>query len=275
MGNINLQLYSFMDGAPYDTKNNLQLTSKMGYDGVELFGPNLEIPAPEMKKLLQELGLQPISLHTSTDQILDLLPYAKCLEMQFIGIGMATLINDEAVYTFSEQLNSLGEICHKEGIMITYHNHTQEFAKCQDQTMLEVLIERTNPQYVGFELDAGWCAAAGVDPIAFVKKHSGRIKLIHIKESSEVIGVQPTIDLKQMPLDKNGAPIFSPEVKAMFEHAQKINCAAGKGIVDWAALKKAADQHGCAAYIVEREYTYDGNRQACLQADLNYYRTII
>ena len=57
MGKINLQMYSFMDGTMNDSRENLKLASEMGYDGVELFGPNFEIPAEELKALLTELHL--------------------------------------------------------------------------------------------------------------------------------------------------------------------------------------------------------------------------
>ena len=49
--------------------------------------------------------------------------------------------------------------------------------------MIDVLMKETNPDYVSFELDAGWCAAAGFDPIELVQTYSGRVKLIHVKES--------------------------------------------------------------------------------------------
>ena len=57
MGKINLQMYSFMDGEHNDTRENLKLASQMGYDGVELFGPNLELPLEELKGLLEEYHL--------------------------------------------------------------------------------------------------------------------------------------------------------------------------------------------------------------------------
>ena len=62
MGKINLQMYSFMDGTMNDSRENLKLASEMGYDGVELFGPNLEIPAEELKALLEKLHLEPVSM---------------------------------------------------------------------------------------------------------------------------------------------------------------------------------------------------------------------
>ena len=124
-------------------------------------------------------------------------------------------------------------------------------------------------------LDAGWCAAAGFDPIVFVEQYSGRVKLIHIKESSRVVGPQPPMDFSTLPKDENGAPIFSAELKKTMEELDRINCRAGEGLVDWKALKEAADQNGCQAYIVEREYSVSGNRLNDLKADLEYYRTQI
>lgn len=274
MEKINLQMYSFMDGTMNDTRENLKAASEMGYAGVELFGPNLELPVEELKTLLDEYHLEPVSMHVSTDQVLEKLPYAKALGMKFIGIGMQTMMDEDAVHAFAEKLNELGEACSREGLTLTYHNHTQEFGSYGDKRIIDILLAETKPEYVGFELDAGWCAAAGCDPLAFIRENSGRVRLIHIKESSEAIGVQPYIDFAGIKKDEKGMPLFTPEQKAEMERAKKINCAAGEGLVDWKALKAAADEHGCAAYIVEREYSYEGSRLDCLKADIAYYKTV-
>lgn len=275
MGKINLQMYSFTDGTMNDTRENLKAAAEMGYDGVELFGPNLELSPEEMKGLLEEYGLTPVSMHVGTEQILEKLPYAKALGMKFIGIGMQPMMNEEEVHAFAEKLNELGEAVNKEGLMLTYHNHTQEFGSWGGKRIIDILLEETNPAHVAFELDAGWCAAAGVDPISFIRQNSGRIKLVHIKESSQEIGVQPCIDFGALEKDENGAPVLGEDLIAQMDKAKKINCRAGEGLVDWKALKKEADAHGCAAYIVEREYSYEGTRLECLKADIDYYRTVV
>lgn len=272
---ICLQMYSFADGDHNDTRENLKLASEMGYDGVELFGMNLGIPAEEMKQLLLQHHLTPVSMHVSADQILTYLPYASALGMKFIGIAMQTMMNEEEVHAFAKRLNELGEACSREGIRLTYHNHTQEFGSYGEKRIIDILMEETDPALVGFELDAGWCAAAGVDPIAFVREKSGRICLIHIKESSEVIGPQPFMDWGSIKRDENGMPILSEEMAAQMDHQKKINCAAGEGLVDWKALKETADAQGCAAYIVEREYSYAGTRPECLKADVDRYRELL
>ena len=348
MGKVNLQMYSFMDGTMNDSRENFRRAAEMGYDGVELFGPDFEIPAEELKTLLEELKLEPVSLHApKTEMVEGLIPFANALGMQFIGIGMEVLKDEESVHSFAKTLNRIGKACAEKGLMLTYHNHTQEFADCgrigsvpgaagaaeeqqaagkpcgdvqpenrhaageacvsvqpenrhaageacvsvqpenrhaaetaldssrRTDRVIDVLMRETEPEYVSFELDAGWCAAAGFDPIAFVEQYSGRVKLIHIKESSQVVGPQPPMDFGSLPRDENGAPIFSDELKKTMEELDRINCRAGEGLVDWKALKEAADQNGCQAYIVEREYSVSGNRLNDLKADLEYYRTQI
>lgn len=272
MDQIYLQMYSFGDNDPANTEKNLKAAAEMGYCGVELFGPNFALDTEKMKQVLEENHLKAVSLHTQADSIIGMIPYAKALGLNFMGIAMEYLPDAEAAFAFAKRLNEMGEKCQEEGILLTYHNHTQEFKQCGDKKILEIIAENTNPEYVGLELDAGWCAAAGEDPIAFIKKYEGRVKLVHVKESGIVIGVQPAINPKEMKFDENGRPQFSEEMMLSFKKSQEMNCAAGDGIVDWKELKKVADACGCKAYIVEREYSYAGERLDCLKADIAYYK---
>lgn len=280
MTKINIQMYSFNEGwdKPYDNEAVFRSASEMGYDGVELFGPNFAMDPNELKTLLTTLQLNPISMHApGTDKVEEMIPFAKALDMQFIGIGMEIMRNEKEVHAYAKRLNELGSICKNNGLTLTYHNHTQEFAPCEGKRIIDVLMEETNPEYVSFELDAGWCAAAGFDPIEVVTQYSGRVKLIHIKESDRVIGPQPPMDFSNLPKDENGMPIFSEEQKANMLRDKQLNCPAGKGIVDWAKLKEVADAHGCVGYTVERELTPEGfaDRKAVLKADLEYYRSVM
>lgn len=93
MGKINLQMYSFMDGTMNDSRENLKLASEMGYDGVELFGPNLEIPAEELKALLKEYHLEPVSMHApKTEMVESLIPLAEALNWMQAGVQQPDMI---------------------------------------------------------------------------------------------------------------------------------------------------------------------------------------
>lgn len=272
MEKLYLQMYSFGEFDSDLVEEHLRLAHEMGYYGVELFGPNFAIEADQMRQLLDTYQLDPLSMHTSTDFVLDMIPYANALGIKYMVIGMEYLPDLEAAKAFAKILNELGEQCYKNGIMLGFHNHTQEFRACKEKRIIDVLMEETNPSYVFLELDAGWCAAAGEDPIAFLHRYQDRVRLVHIKESSNVIGVQPAIDPKDMRFDETGFPIFSEEEMQRHKRNIEINCAAGEGLVDWKELREVADGYGCVGYIVEREYSYCGERIACLQADINYYK---
>ncbi|MCF0228824.1 MAG: TIM barrel protein, partial [Parasporobacterium sp.] len=161
MARINLQMYSFADGNNEDTRANLRAAARMGFDGVELFGPNFSIPAGEMKIILTILKLEAVSLHAETENIESMIPYAKTLGMKFIGIGMKNMFSDEEVHAYAKTLDELGARCRQAGLTLTYHNHTQEFAPCGDRRIIDVLLQETSPENLSMELDAGWCAAAG------------------------------------------------------------------------------------------------------------------
>lgn len=277
MAEINLQMYSFADGTMEDSRENLRMAAQMGYAGVELFGPNFQIPAEEMKELLKNLNLRAVSLHTDTDSAVNMIPYAKVLGLAFIGIGMQTLLCDADVHAFAAALNSIGRTCAENGIALTYHNHTQEFAPCEGKRIIDVLLAETEPELVSMELDAGWCAAAGFSPEKFVREYPGRVKLIHIKESSCVIGPQPPMDWAKVPRDEKGIPVFTQAQKDDMQRQKKINCPAGAGLVDWAELKRIADANGCRHYIVEREFTPApyASRLEVLTADIRYYSSVL
>ncbi|MFV0465441.1 MAG: sugar phosphate isomerase/epimerase family protein [Lachnospiraceae bacterium] len=273
---LNLQMYSFMDGEHNDSKENLKLASQMGFQGVELFGPDFMIPAEEMKQLLEEYGLQAVSLHAPmTAMVEQLIPYAQTVGMSYIGIGMETLKNESDVHAFAKELNRIGGICRENGLRLTYHNHTQEFAKYKDQTIMEILMAETEPDLVSFELDAGWAAAAGVDPVQFVKDHTQRVRLLHIKESSKVIGPQPPMDFSGFEKDADGRPVLPEEIKKTLDENRMINCPAGDGLVDWKIMTQTAAENGCDYFIVEREYAPSGKRIEWLTNDINFYHELL
>lgn len=270
MDKVYLQMFSFGEFDPALTKDQICAAADMGYNGVELFATNFEMPVEEMKKLLESKGLEAVSLHTNADNIEQMIPYAKALGMKYMGIGMHYIPDHKAAVEFAGMLNSLGEKCAEHGIMVTYHNHTQEFNVFDGEKVIDTLMNHTDPKLVGFELDAGWCSAAGENTVEFINNHKGRIKLLHVKETNKVIGPEPPMNPADMKFDEKGHPVITEEMKKANELKMQMDCATGEGINDWNAIKAAADAQGCEIYIVEREYTYKGSRIDCLKEDLEY-----
>ena len=76
-------------------------------------------------------------------------------------------------------------------------------------------------------------------------------------------------------LDADGKPIFPPEFLKMKEEHDKLNVPQGQGIVDWKAVKAAADaQCDNVIYVVEREASYNDpqDRVACLAEDIAWLK---
>lgn len=48
--------------------------------------------------------------------------------------------------------------------------------------LYEVLVEKTNPEYVNLEMDLGWVVATGNDPLELFTKYPGRFPLWHLKD---------------------------------------------------------------------------------------------
>ncbi|OYW25562.1 MAG: hypothetical protein B7Z44_18600, partial [Caulobacter sp. 12-67-6] len=115
---------------------------------------------------------------------------------------------------FADELSTIGAKLKASGIGFGYHNHNYEFARVGDRTGYDILVQESDPAAVSFELDVGWAAAAGQDPVALFQKNSGRYTGMHIKDIKAT--TQPNIALKMDPSD------------------------VGSGRLDWKAILPAA-----------------------------------
>lgn len=283
MDKIYLQLYSFGGDCELSMEEKLQKTAEIGYAGVEYAGGYGGLSASEMKKLLQKLNLEAVSSHVSMDSIVRDLPYMAELGAKMIIVPGYPFANKAEAIELAEMLNKNGKEAAKYGMKIGYHNHTSEFFVDEGKPILEYVIENTDPAYVSFQLDCGWASAAGIDPVQYINKHAGRFIAVHVKENNNVIGpdkprsAHAVMEEPPFKLDKNGKPIIPEDVKRSFEKRLRLNSPTGRGIVDWKAVKAAADAQGCIAYIVEREWSYNEpqDRVQCLKEDFKYLKNNI
>ncbi len=280
MEKINLQLYSFGHDSPLTPLEKIKTAGKMGYAGVEFARDYDGIPAEDVQKALQEAGVTADSAHVAFEFMEQDIPYLAKLGVKYVACPMTAFCDAEEAKEVAEELNKFGKFAKPYGITIGYHNHTQEFNVDQGKYLYDWVMENTDPETVAFEIDCGWASAAGINPVEYIKNHAGRIAAIHIKENGAVIGPDPAQSRKNPPqwpkfeLDENGKPIFPPEFLAKMAERDKLNVPTGSGIVDWKAVKAAADaQREGVIYVVEREASYGGkDRVSCLQEDINWLK---
>jgi sugar phosphate isomerase/epimerase len=135
------------------------------------------------------------------------------------------------------------------GIALGYHNHNIEFAPIGKTTGWDILARETDPKLVHFEIDIGWVAAGGLDPVAFLKRHNGRVRWMHVKDlkattkTNYVLSMDPT------------------EV--------------GSGKLDWSKILPAAHKAGVQHFYVEQEPPFEMARMAAAEKSFGYLAKLV
>jgi sugar phosphate isomerase/epimerase len=185
MADIYLQLYSIKEEAQGSFEEALKLTAKCGYTGVEFAG-YFGLNADQMRSLLKKYNLTAVSSHVGPDKLRasldDEIAYAKDLGYKMIVCPWLPCKTEEDTVKDAKFLEECAQKAAKEGIVIGYHNHNQEFAKFNGKYAMDIILE--NAPSVKFEPDVFWVAFAGVDPVSYITplEKSGRICAIHAKE---------------------------------------------------------------------------------------------
>lgn len=78
--------------------------------------------------------------------------------------------------------NKAGKILQENGLTLCYHPHGYEFQPYGKGTLLDYIIQNTDPKYVSFEMDVFWIQFGGGDPVALLQKYGNRWKLMHLKD---------------------------------------------------------------------------------------------
>ena len=107
----------------------------------------------------------------------------KALDTNMLRIGMLPITcmgSREKAVDFVKRADEMAERLGEHGIDLYYHNHHVEFVKYDGQYLLDII--RDNTKKMGFELDIHWIHRGGENPVEFVKKYAGRIRLLHLKD---------------------------------------------------------------------------------------------
>ena len=239
-GETGLQLYSLRDSFKKDVPGSLDKVKAFGIHEVELAGTYDLAPAVLLKELSAR-GLQPLSIHFQygalSKELAKCVADAKALGLKYVAcpwIPHGALFTMENAEKAAADFNAWGEAFAKEGITFAYHNHGYEFrpvAEGAEKTFLDVLMERTNPKFVAFEMDVFWVAHPGADPVKFLNKYPGRWQLMHLKDIAK--GAHTGVYTGHAPNEES--------------------VALGTGQVQWPAVLSAASKAGVKHYFIEDE----------------------
>ncbi len=185
---VALQLYTVRDETARDFKQTVRRVAEIGYAGIEFAGYG-DLTAKDMNALLDETGLKAAGTHVALTALQDDLEHQidysleiGCSLLVLPWIDKQLLLNEESFKQTAAKLNTFGQRCKDSNLTFGYHNHNFEFEKVGSETLLERLAAATDPALVKLELDTYWAAYAGVDPVELIRRYTGRVASLHLKD---------------------------------------------------------------------------------------------
>lgn len=236
-GPVGLQLYSLRNEFAKDVPGSMALVRDMGIKYVELAG-TYNMPADKFNSVMAEHGFKPIAAHFPYERFRDdaegVAKEAKALNLKYAGVAWIPHNGD-----FDEKLcrevinvfNHAGEVMAKHGVRFFYHQHGYEFQPYGDGTLMDLLIQGTNPKYVTFEMDIFWVVFPAQDPVKLLQKYGKRWELMHLKDMKKGL--------------KTGSLAGGTDVTN--------DVTIGSGQIDIPAVLKAAKKAGVKYYFIEDE----------------------
>ena len=247
---IGAQMYSVRNHCQnaQEMHTTLKLLKTMGYNICQLSGHAKDIPAEQIKEMLDDTGMKAPSTHISFDEMEEdsdkVIREHKLWGCDYPGIGgLPVRFRENGVegyLEFAKRVNKVAKILKDNGMQFIYHNHAFEFERHfpEGKTGLETLLENCSED-VMFELDLFWVQRGGGNPLEWIKKVEGRMDVVHFKEMNGTAKNQSEI-----------API-------------------GKGNMNWAAILPACDEIGVKYAFIEQDNAVMQGAIDCMMYSMN------
>jgi sugar phosphate isomerase/epimerase len=228
---VGLQLYTVRDLMKADLPGTLRRVAQIGYKEVEFAGYYGRSPA-QIRALLKQNGLTSPSSHIGLD-ILEKDSVRAFADAKAIGHQWVTMpyIPEERRKTVDDWnriidlLNQLGPQAKAAGLRLAYHNHDFEIRPVGGVRPLDLMLSKTDPSLVDFEMDLYWVVFGGGDPIDFFNRYPKRFAMVHVKDSA------------------------GPPDNKMVD--------VGKGTIDFPKIFAQSDKAGIRHYFVEHDQPAD------------------
>lgn len=189
------------------------------------------------------------------DDYKKMLDDARTLDCDMFRIGMLPLTcmgSYEKAVDFAKQAEEYALKLKEDGIDLYYHNHHVEFVKYNGQYLLDIM--RENAPHLGFELDTHWIHRGGENPVEFIKKYAGSVRLLHLKDYRIAEVVMPDMtkgfDMKAFQAGFNNVVQFAE---------------LGQGNLPLKACIEAGLEGGAEYFLIEQDDSYGRDPFDCLK----------
>jgi len=233
---IGFQTYPIREMVVKDFPGTLKLMAGQGYQLVEMcspqgyvtsgFGPLVSMKPAEMRRIIEDAGLQCPSFHFTfpelTDNLDERIEFANRLGLSQMICSTFWLPKTATLNDYLEsadKLNKSAEKIKKSGMQAGFHNHEFEFAKLDNQLIYDALMGRFDPDLVKMQFQTE-VINLGYKASTYFDKYPGRFISAHLSDW--------TAEKKEVPI--------------------------GQGIIDWKEFFAAAKTGGVKNYFVEMKF---------------------
>ncbi len=190
MINFGAQLFTFRNAlhSVSDMERVFESVREEGGGSVQLSGLKFAYDAASLRALAADHGIEIPLTHTAWKRISEdtdnVIKEHKALGADTVGLGIMPseyYRSAEALDSFVGAVNAVSRKLADAGLRFAYHNHAFEFLPFEGGGRLIDILAECCPD-LDFIFDIYWCRYAGFDPAAEMKKLSGRIRHIHLKD---------------------------------------------------------------------------------------------
>lgn len=171
-----------------DFGGTLKRLRELGYSGIELGFGSIEANggADNVRKLLKVAGMELITLHTLREPLRDkfkehgdALAATGC---RHLTVSWAPTDSSDSINADAAFYNQIAPALNEAGVRLCYHHHDHEFRlQFGGIAALDLLLRQTTDS-LALHADVAWAAFGGVDPVALIERHAGRIPIVHLKD---------------------------------------------------------------------------------------------
>lgn len=195
LNTIAAQMYTLREftKTPEGLRESFRKVKEIGYKAVQVSGIG-PIDPQLVKEYADESGLAICATHVPWNRMVNdleaLAAEHKLWNCKYIGLGSLPAeyqTSQEGYRSFVRQASDIARtLKEKHGLQFIYHNHDFEFERYDGVTGMDVLINESDAEVLGFELDLYWVQAGGGSPVNWVRKVEGRMKVVHLKDMAIV-----------------------------------------------------------------------------------------
>lgn len=233
---VGFQVWTVKDQLVKDFPGTLKMVADQGYQNVEMcsppgyvdsgFGPLMKLSAKEMKKIINDAGLNCPSCHYGMDELrqhlderIEFANEVGQTQMILSSFGLPEKATISDWMKVADELNKFGEKSSKSGLQMGYHNHDMEFGKIGETLIYDALMKEFDADYVKMQFQVA-VIRLGYKASDYFTKYPGRFISAHLADWSDTT---------------------------------KKNVSIGKGIVDWKEFFATLKTGGVKNIFVEMQ----------------------